>query len=413
MNHFEEALQKTIDYLNSEDAQLSLKRDVYWPKWDSTWWHILLLYELGLIKEVPKDLMELFALVVNDNVLHFFPFTESEMPKETDPYRQILCFCAAGSLYQMLYSYGIDVDERIPWLREWFIMYQLPDGGYNCNEDAYTKDIKKSSITSTLPMVESLLLFDQNQITDAEKHVLVNAANYIVSHKLFRKLTDSTIMDLNFTEIRFPRFYEYDFFRGFTFLYHYRKKYGYTFSDSITDEVEELVNRHIVDGVITLKGVPLYDKSYNPTSDGKWEKGEASYFDLLKLVMEPNHQSLVLTKAWEEMKPKYLKVIQSYERSTSLPIQLSRSEVITIIKKDEEQGWFLLKTKRGLEGWAPLKILDGSMITQDYDATELTVIEGDILKVYYEETNWYWCKNQDGLQGFVPKNNLEQDNFKD
>lgn len=407
MNHFNEALQKTIDYLNSSDAHFSLKRDVYWPKWDSPWWHILLLHELGLIKEAPQSIMELFAEVINDNVLHFFPFTEEEMPKDTDPYRQILCFCAAGSLYQMLYNYGIDVDLKIPWLREWFTKYQLPDGGYNCNEDAYTKDNPKSSMTSTLPMVESLLLFKNEDITDSELDSLYKAAEYIVAHRLFRKLTDQSIMDPNFIEIRFPRFYEYDFLRGFTFLFNYREKYGYSFPDFITDEVEELVNRQLVDQIITLKGISFQERSYNPTSEGKWEKGEASYFDLMKLVMETNHQSLVLTKAWDRMKPKYLKVVESYKSSTAKPIRLVRGESVTIVKKDLEQGWFLLKNEAGQEGWAPLKILKGSTITQNYDASELTVAKGDIVKVYYEETNWYWCKNQEGLKGFVPKENFK------
>ncbi|MBU1143291.1 MAG: hypothetical protein KKH92_06570, partial [Firmicutes bacterium] len=236
---------------------------------------------------------------------------------------------------------------------------------------------------------------------------LYKAAEYIVAHRLFRKLTDQSIMDPNFIEIRFPRFYEYDFLRGFTFLYNYREKYGYTFPDSITDEVEELVNRHLVDQIITLKGISFQERSYNPTSDGKWEKGEASYFDLMKLVMETNHQSLVLTKAWERMKPKYLKVVQSYESSTANPIKLTRGEQITVIRKDMKQGWFLLKTQSNQEGWAPLKILKGSTITQNYDASELTVAKGDIVKVYYEETNWYWCKNQEGLKGFVPIENFK------
>ena len=407
MDKFNEAFQKSMDYLNSDDAKISLKRDVYWPKWDSTWWHLLMLHELGLIKEAPKDLMELFSEVINTNVLHFFPVTEDELPKDTDPYRQILCFCAAGSLYQMLFNYGIDVDQKIPWLREWFTKYQLPDGGYNCNEDAYTKEVKKSSITSTLPIVESLMLFDKNQITESELDALCNAADYIASHKLFRKITDFSIMDPNFTEIRFPRFYEYDFLRGFTFLCNYREKYGYTFPDSITDEVEELVNQNLSDQVITLKGTIFKERSYNPASDGKWELGQASYFDLMKLMMEPNHQSLVLTKDWERMKPKYLKVIKSHERSTSHPIKLIKGEQVTVLKKDLPKGWFLAKKSDGEEGWAPLKILYGSTITQNYDATELTVEKNDILKVYYEETGWYWCKNQEGLSGFVPKEHIE------
>ncbi|MDO9630256.1 MAG: SH3 domain-containing protein [Acholeplasmataceae bacterium] len=404
MNQFDEAIQKSIDYLNSEEAKSSLNRDTYWPKWDSPWWHILLLHELGLIKEVPEDIMNLFSKLIDQKVLHFFPFTEDEMPKDTDPYREILCFCAAGSIYQMLFNYGIDVDSKIPWLRDWFTKYQLPDGGYNCNEDAYTKEVQKSSITSTLPVVEALLLINP---TALELSALTNAADYIVNHQLFRKLSDHEIMHPNFTEIRFPRFYEYDYLRGFSFLYHFRRLYGYQFPTSITDEVEEMVSQVIVDGLITLKGIPLSEYSYNPTPEGKWEKGKASTFDLLDLVAEPRFKSLVLTKAWNEMKPKYLQVIKSYTRSTDSPIKLAVHEKITVIKNDLDKGWFLLRNKYGEEAWAPIKILRDSVIIQPYDSAELTAHKGDILKIYYEETGWFWCKNQEGEEGFIPKDNLE------
>jgi hypothetical protein len=407
MDQLEKAIKDSVKYLNSKEAKQSLDRDVYWPKWDSPWWHILLLNELGLVHQVPKSTMKQLIENIHRNFLHFFPLTEEEMPLETDPYRQTLCLCMAGSLYQMLHNYGLNVDAEIPWLREWFTKYQLPDGGFNCNEEAYAKETPKSSMTSTLPVLEALLLAQETEVKEDELEVLNRGADYIVKHKLFRKLSNQEVMDPNFVEIRFPRFYEYDYLRGFKFLYDFRQKYGYNFPDAITNEVEKMVEKQLVDGFIKTKGIKFTEKSYNPTSEGKWELGPASYFELMNTLMEPNRESLFLTKQWNDIKPKYLKVIKSYESTTNTPIHIRRGHEVKVIKKDLEHGWFLCKTEDGREGWAPNKILHGSIVTQSYDGTELTVQVGEVIKVYYEETNWYWSKNKQGIEGWVPKEHVE------
>jgi hypothetical protein len=407
MDHIEKAIKDSIKYLNSKEAKLSLERDVYWPKWDSPWWHILLLNELGLIHQVPKNIMYQLIENIQRSFLHFFPVTEEEMPKKTDPYHQSLCFCMAGSLYQMLFNYGIPVDSEIPWLREWFTKYQLPDGGFNCNEDAYIKDHPKSSMTSTLPVLEALLLAQETKVIDDELNSLFLGADYIVKHKLFRKLSSQDVMDPNFAEIRFPRFYEYDYLRGFKFLYDFRRKFGYRFPDFITDEVEKMVEKLTVDGIIKTKGIPFKEKSYNPTSEGKWELGPASYFELLNLLLKPNSESLFLTNQWNEIKPKYLKVIKAYQSTTNTPIHIKRGHEVKVIKNDLEHGWFYCKTVDGREGWAPSRILKGSIVTQNFDGTELTVEADEVIKVYYEETNWYWSKNKQGFEGWVPKEHVE------
>ena len=35
----EAAIADSVRYLASDAAVASLERDVYWPKWDSPWWH--------------------------------------------------------------------------------------------------------------------------------------------------------------------------------------------------------------------------------------------------------------------------------------------------------------------------------------------------------------------------------------
>ena len=53
-------------------------------------------------------------------------------------------------MYQVLFACGVDIDGRAPWIRAWFLRYQLPDGGLNCDEKAYAGSGGASSIQSTV-----------------------------------------------------------------------------------------------------------------------------------------------------------------------------------------------------------------------------------------------------------------------
>ena len=52
-----ELARESIRYLESDKARYSLNQDTYWPKWDSPWWHISLLHEMGLSKQIPHKAM--------------------------------------------------------------------------------------------------------------------------------------------------------------------------------------------------------------------------------------------------------------------------------------------------------------------------------------------------------------------
>ncbi|MGZ3747538.1 MAG: hypothetical protein ACXWRE_09210 [Pseudobdellovibrionaceae bacterium] len=129
-----EAIEKSKKYLASNSALESIERDPYWPKWDSPWWHMRLLQELNLAKEIPQITLLKMIEVLKGHYLPLFP-THTE---------EIACHCAVGSMDQVLFYAGIDVDSELPWMRPWMIRYQLPDGGLNCDERAYTKEKSKS-----------------------------------------------------------------------------------------------------------------------------------------------------------------------------------------------------------------------------------------------------------------------------
>lgn len=299
------SVEKSISYLASKEALESIDRDPYWPKWDSPWWHMCLLNELGLASEIPQIVIAKMVNSLKTHYLPVFPVLESEIPVGADPRLRIACFCAIGNMYQVLFNAGVDVDQELPWMYQWIFKYQLPDGGLNCDEKAYLKSVSKSSILSTIACLEAILFCRKGPLKNEEVNFLNQGATYLLSHKLYRKISTGEVIDPNWLEIRFPRYYDYDFLRGFYFLEKWRQKSGFSIPDDLVAEVENLVLQQSADGIIRIKRYDLLEKtSYNPLSTGQWQVGEIVDFPLMREVGQAGSLCPTLTLKWNEVKPK-------------------------------------------------------------------------------------------------------------
>jgi len=112
------------------------------------------------------------------------------------------------------------------------------------------------------------------------------------------------------------------------------------------------------------------------------------------------------------MAGKKARVKANYTSSSLNPLYIMKGEsVVVTYESDEWPGWIWCINKEGKSGWAPvnyLEITEGSAVAKrDYDATELTVREGDELKILDEESGWYWCVFGEDEKGWVPIENLE------
>ena len=299
------AIEKSRAYLASAEALSSIERDPYWPKWDSPWWHMRLLQEMGIADVIPKVAIHKMVEVLKHHYLPVFPIRAEELPAAIDPIRKIACHCAVGSMYQVLFASGVDVDQELPWMRPWFLRYQLPDGGLNCDESVYTKDHPKSSIVTTINCLEAVLYCRKQDLTKDETDFLNKGAQYLVRQRLFRKISTGEVIDPDWLEMRFPRFYEYDFFRGFYFLAKWREHSGFVIPEDLESEALGLFEKQVSNDEIVLKRYNLFDKrSYNPAGDGTWSWGTASEFELFKAVSASGQICLPLTQLWTEIRTK-------------------------------------------------------------------------------------------------------------
>lgn len=287
-------------YLSSRKAKDSLALDPYWPKWDSPWWHMTLLWELGRADAIPKEAAEAMLAAIETKYVRYFPNPREPLPPGKDPHRDGLCHCALGSMYQALAACGLDLDARAPWMRAWFLHYQLPDGGLNCDDKAYEAG-GASSIQSTLPALEAVLAAGR-PLTPIEEHFVDRGAEYLLERRLAFRLRDGQLMDPDFLEIGFPRFYDYDILRGLAFIADWarlrkrrvqRRAVGWVI-DAFDDRFPDGRIRVEKPGLIAVENTLLLDK------EGNTVRGPAASFPLLDSVRKPGAISEVLTRSWRE-----------------------------------------------------------------------------------------------------------------
>ncbi|HLL24036.1 MAG TPA: hypothetical protein VK427_18015, partial [Kofleriaceae bacterium] len=83
------AVADSVAYLGTDAAIGSLATDVYWPKWHSPWWHMLVLWELGEAARIPRAAVRAMVEGLDGLRLKILPTDPSEVPQDFDSRRDI------------------------------------------------------------------------------------------------------------------------------------------------------------------------------------------------------------------------------------------------------------------------------------------------------------------------------------
>src|SRR5262245_37921599 len=86
-----DGLEEAVAYLGSDAARASLAADPYWPKWDSPWWQMLLLVELGEAGRIPAAAVRAMVAALDALPMKTFPLRPEEWPPELHPARHGSC----------------------------------------------------------------------------------------------------------------------------------------------------------------------------------------------------------------------------------------------------------------------------------------------------------------------------------
>jgi hypothetical protein len=280
------AIEESIRFLETF-SELSIDRvENSRRKWDGAWWHMATLYEMGEVKKIPEAAIARAKELLKTHTWPIFVISEEDHPtSEVDKRKMDCCHCELAVFYMILVAYGCDLDEELPWIREWFLKHQLPDGGLNCDPDAYTYS-KKSSMVSTLPPLEAILWYTNREFTEKEAHFLDQGAQYLIEHRLVCSKQNGHIIDTDWLKPCFPRFFEYDILRGMTFLVEWSRRRNKPLPEDILNEGMQRLNSHV-----TESGLRIGRQVFDP--NGPW----AGYtFPLLETVSEIGQVSPFLTR---------------------------------------------------------------------------------------------------------------------
>lgn len=300
--HLGAEVDALVARLLAPETAASLARDPYWPKWDSPWWWITLLVEMGEARRIPRPAMTAFALAVRHHYLPHFPVHAHELPPGRDGHRHIACHCALGTAHRNLAAWGAPVDLLLPGARAWYVRYQLEDGGLNCDEGAYTRPVRRSSVVSTVPVLEALLAAP-GPLTPAEEAALDAGAAYLLKRRLFRSVSrGGGVIDPAWLQPAFPRFYEYDVLRGARLVVRWALRRGKALpADAIAEALDALA-RWAAAGCRPRRAYRA-EGTLLPQADGTWALTRpALTFPLLEAVSDPAHPNPWLQREWNQLR---------------------------------------------------------------------------------------------------------------
>jgi hypothetical protein len=301
----ERGIADSLAYLDSDAAVHSLTVDLYWPKWHSPWWHILLLFEIGEARQVPARATAAMLAATEAFPLKFFPIHPGDAPPGTDMKLDVMCHCGLGSLYQMLAGCGVDVETapELAFVKPWFDRYQMADGGLSCDEEAYIVAERTggspSSMVGTIAPFEAMLRHPSGAF-------LARGAQFLIDRALVRGSDTAHNTDERTTAKAwplpcFPRFYFYDVLRGLAALVRWAEQTGAPLPHAeITDAVDSLAAQ-FPDGVVRVGRRAYADHTtLQPTADRAQQlpRIPATTFSLLDAVSVIGEPSEALTRQW-------------------------------------------------------------------------------------------------------------------
>ena len=296
-------LANTAEYLSSSEAWASAMRDPYWPKWDSPWWHLLLLHELGLD---PPEARTAAPILLESMHNHFLPaFFPEELPAGKHPAHHIGCFCALGTMLPALEGFGCDVEASLPWAREWMMKHTMASGGLNCADAQYHEPNPGSSIVATVAALELMVESKSGPRNDDEIAFTHGLANDLLRRKLRNAYLGTSNIEeaedeADWTKLCFPRFYFYDVLRGLTAITRYAERTKTSIPAAAIADVVALLEAKAEAGPLKVERDALEGVSTFGFENGAWVRPRPSTtFALLREASRIGEPSPALQHEWE------------------------------------------------------------------------------------------------------------------
>lgn len=175
-----------------------------YSKWRGAFWTLLLLSDMGY---PPGDA----SLIPLRNQVLDWLLDESRLkrvPLINGRYRR----CALQEATAVLTMIRLNIlDPRIERLVELLLMWQWPDGGWNCDK---SKNANHSSFYETWLPLRAMHAYGNLTGDTRVKKAAEKTGEIFLARCLFLRLSDGTVMEEYFTKLAYPAYWHYDILTG-------------------------------------------------------------------------------------------------------------------------------------------------------------------------------------------------------
>jgi len=171
-----------------------------YKKWQGTHWTLAMMAEL----EYPAGDLSLIPL--REQVLGWLFSAQQQKYIRNINGRVRRCASQEGNAALSLMKLGL-ADDRVDELVKRLIEWQWPDSGWNC--DKHPEASHSSFMESWLPL-RALAEYNAKQNVESVETAIQHASELLLSHELYKRSSDGSLILEEFLWLRYPRYWHYD-----------------------------------------------------------------------------------------------------------------------------------------------------------------------------------------------------------
>jgi hypothetical protein len=187
----------------------SWQRHRPYKKWQGAHWRLLSLCELG-VRDDPR------AAPMIDVVLDWLTTDRHRARITTIDGRTRHCASQEGNALLAATRMGHATDPRVTRLARSLVLWQWPDGGWNCD---VRPEASHSSFHETLAPLRGLAAYGKTTGDTATRVAARRAAELLLAHELVRSHTTGDVIDPEWLHIHWPAYWHYDALQALRGLY--------------------------------------------------------------------------------------------------------------------------------------------------------------------------------------------------
>ncbi|HAS74249.1 MAG TPA: hypothetical protein DCS67_08915 [Clostridiales bacterium UBA8960] len=228
---------------------------VYGPKWISTHYTLLELKYMEVDPMHPYYQRGILTLLDHE-------WRKLDMPK----HHENQDVCVLGMILGLC-AYGRLHDVRLYEITDYLMRHQMSDGGWNCNWDSKRHPSEKSSLHTTLTVLEAFrdfMKYGYNYQTETLQRMSRQGAEFILSKRLYRSKSTGEIINPQFVQWHYPMRWKFDIYRALEYFASVDEPY-----DVRMDEALDLVVQKAKKGPIP-KGPQYSGRFHFKLEDSKY-----------------------------------------------------------------------------------------------------------------------------------------------